>query len=847
MLHFNWRREPSKGPPGSLEPLEPRMLLSGFSFAHGVWTIYGDQNRADLNDVIRIAADPADATVLQATVNGQVVDSRMAGQVSLLRVFAGAGDDNVAVELGEGQAISARLHGGDGDDVLAGGAGNDALYGGPGNDILIGGGGNDRLYGGGGNDVLQAGRGASRLWGGGGSNQFYGDPAVDRMHLGKADLWQGDPLAIALRQDQDVDALVQRLIDGAVARWQNVLGTSFQPWHWWYYRGSPIYALNSVDAAGTFAMNASAGGDYSGTNTQVQGVDEADLVKTDGRYLYVLSGQELDIIDASVDDLHVVSRTELSGNPVGLYLFDGKLTVLAEQWNPVSAGDIVPMPIMAPVLIGASEPVDPPVPIDAPVPADPEGLALAFQTAAPAVWPGCWWQPWSMPQVEVTVYDVAAPSAPAIVEDTVLDGTLVDSRAIDGRVYVVLNNSLNLPDPLLSYDEASDTYTYETEADYRARLADNQDDWLPNYIATDGNGELAASGYLLDNNVLTTQNSDTTNTISVLLFDVSDATAGPKADTSVFGIHGTVYASTDNLYIAGRSWTGWDWRGRATAQPTEITNVIKFGLGTDAVPLLAQGAVAGTINDQFSMDEQGDYFRIATTVGWGQGQSNDLFVLEQSSGQLAAIGSLTGLAPGERIYSTRFIGDLAYLTTFQQIDPLWVVDLSDAANPSVAGHLEMPGYSSYLHPADATHLIGFGRNADSAGHVLGLQLSLFDVSDPTKPTRTDQYLFEGDGWWSNSQAEWDHHAFLYFPESGVLALPINQGWWTDGSNTLQVFQIDLVAGTITRLGDIAHDTPVLRSLRIGNELYSVSYTTVKVNDLTDPANEVAELTYAPAP
>ena len=259
------------------------------------------------------------------------------------------------------------------------------------------------------------------------------------------------------------------------------------------------------------------------------------------------------------------------------------------------------------------------------------------------------------------------------------------------------------------------------------------------------------------------------------------------------------------------------------------------------MPLTAMGAVPGVTLNQFSLDESDDgLLRVATTSGFGDQASSGVYSLAASAGNLQTIGSVTGLAPGERIYSVRFIGDRGYVSTFRQIDPLFVIDLANPAKPRVVGELKVPGFSSYLHPLDATHLLGIGRDVDpDTGRVLGLQLSIFDVGDPANPKRTATYTFEGEGWQSWSAALWDHHALSWFAQQGILALPVQQGDWWAGSNGLVVFKVDTSSTEgFTNLGEITHDGSVQRSVRIGEFLYSISAGEVKVHRLDAPTVEI---------
>jgi uncharacterized secreted protein with C-terminal beta-propeller domain len=247
-----------------------------------------------------------------------------------------------------------------------------------------------------------------------------------------------------------------------------------------------------------------------------------------------------------------------------------------------------------------------------------------------------------------------------------------------------------------------------------------------------------------------------------------------------------------------------------------------------------------TLN-QFSLDESDDgVLRVATTNSFGDRASSGVYALAASAGNLQTIGSVTGLAPGEQIYSVRFIGDRGYVSTFRQVDPLFVIDLANPAKPRVVGELKVPGFSSYLHPLDATHLLGIGRDVDpDTGRVRGLQLSIFDVGNPANPKRSATYTFEGDGWQSWSAALWDHHALSWFAQQGILALPVQQGDWWQGSDGLVVFKVDTSSPAgFTKLGEITHDGTVQRSVRIGEFLYSVSAGAVKVHRLDAPTVEV---------
>jgi uncharacterized secreted protein with C-terminal beta-propeller domain len=268
------------------------------------------------------------------------------------------------------------------------------------------------------------------------------------------------------------------------------------------------------------------------------------------------------------------------------------------------------------------------------------------------------------------------------------------------------------------------------------------------------------------------------------------------------------------------------------------------------------------------MDEYRGYFRIATTTGHvsRNGDStaqNRVYVLDED---LNIVGRLEGLAPGEQIYSARFMGGRAYLVTFKKVDPLFVIDLTDPTNPRTLGELEIPGYSDYLHPYDETHVIGIGKDAVDMGSFAwyqGVKIALFDVSDPENPREISSYVIGDRG--TNSYALDDHRAFLFSRSKNLLVIPIslaeiNEEQYPDGVppyaygehtwDGAYVFNISTEGGLALK-GRITHsdgnvqpcwgwyDSPnsVKRSLYIENVLYTISDGMVKMNNLADLSDE----------
>jgi hypothetical protein len=219
------------------------------------------------------------------------------------------------------------------------------------------------------------------------------------------------------------------------------------------------------------------------------------------------------------------------------------------------------------------------------------------------------------------------------------------------------------------------------------------------------------------------------------------------------------------------------------------------------------GHVDGWLLNQFAMDEHDGNLRVATTTGdpWAEGASESeshVVVLSETEGGLAQVGTVSGLGRGESIYSVRFVGDVGYVVTFEQTDPLYTIDLSDPAAPRMVGELEMLGYSAYLHPIGDGRLIGVGQDATAEGRTLGTQVAMFDVSDPGAPTRVAQATLPN----ASSAAEGDHRAFLWWPDSNLVAIPVSSYDEATGQpfEGLVGYRIDAGAGTITEIGRITH-------------------------------------------
>jgi inhibitor of cysteine peptidase len=516
-------------------------------------------------------------------------------------------------------------------------------------------------------------------------------------------------------------------------------------------------------------------GEYSITNIQVEGVDEADIVKTDGEYLYVVSGSYIYILRAyPANHAVLLSKIELDETyGAQIYVNENKLAVIGNTY---------------PVLYTYAESTT------------EEGLLIP-----PYVYND---------KMFVKVYDITNRANPVLSRTVIVNGTLSGSRMIGDYVYAVVNQPVTQP-------SANETYL-------EVMLPTISGDYVEEVQPTEIHYIDAPDIFYR----LTT----------IVAVNIMNDTQEPTYEPFLTGYSTTMYVSLNNMYLVVPNTTRWFILENGD-EPREETLIYRIKLDQEKIVVMAEGAVSGYVLNQFSMDEYNSFFRIATTV-WTNGDStNSLFILDMD---LNVVGKLEDLAPGERIYSTRFMGDRCYLVTFRQIDPFFVIDIANPTAPKVLGYLKIPGFSGYLHPYDENHIIGIGEQDSN------VKLSLFDVTDVTAPTETAKYIIEAE--YSDSPVLYDHKAFLFDKPKQLLALPVstnmfgirdgNSGYWQGA----YIFDISLEQG-FTLEGKITHqnvadqfeyDLNVKRILYIDNVLYTTSDNKVKMNDLEslEPLNEI---------
>ncbi|MFP5323035.1 MAG: beta-propeller domain-containing protein [Acidimicrobiia bacterium] len=637
-------------------------------------------------------------------------------------------------------------------------------------------------------------------------------------------------------------------------------------------------AMAAADSAG----GATAGG-TSSTNTQEAGIDEPDVVETDGDHVYLVDQEELVVLDGATGA--VLSRTRLASWGGQLLLQGDRLLVVAG-----GMGYGMPMPVEGDGSIGGPAPVDPvlvyPVLVDPAVEPERRPIEPGSTEPAPAPEPEPELepepapepQPAPVPQPEpepqpvpepapipieppafpagtvLQLLDVSDPAAPQVVQTTELEGTHVTTRVVDGVARVVIA-SWPQPEPVLEgLSFEGDVSTSSGAAAAREavaeRVADTEiGDWLPSFrttvleeeAPTSDEGEIVACEDVLVPEV----NAGVAQT-SILRVDFADG-FDPADTTTVVAEAGTVYASAERLYLAANRWVpATDDPAADAAASTDTTTALHvFDLGGEgAAPHVAAGEVPGHVLNQYSLSEHDGHLRIATTEGdpWaGEGvepSSSSVRVLRLDGDRLVEVGVVTGLGLTETIQSVRFMGPVGYVVTFRQTDPLYVIDLSDPTSPEAVGELKIPGFSSYLHPAGDGRLVGIGRDATLEGVDQGLLVSLFDVSDPTDPRQLQTWT-ERDAW---SQAGADPKAFLHWAPESAVVVPIERyGTFDETGRELTptrmgMVVLDIADGGITERATVSVDGRFpSRALVVQDRLWSLFDGGVVVSDFDDPA------------
>jgi inhibitor of cysteine peptidase len=609
---------------------------------------------------------------------------------------------------------------------------------------------------------------------------------------------------------------------------------------------TPMVAAKSSNTQD--AMFAGAESDeFSTTNVQVQGVDEGDTVKNDGKYIYMIDedGSVVVVEAYPAVGMEAVARIEKKDfRASSLYITDDKkMIVVGEQHYPPAGYTGEPMPITI---------MDDDMVVDSmerdlmlnPMAGYMEGPLSEedVEDMKMSIWPGPTPQNFQPSKTAVYVYDMKNAAQPKLVNQVEYDGYLNTSRRIDGMLYLVLNQSMqytygHLPMPYVKNgavpaQEKKALYVPEfTSNGVTQKMAEcDEIQYMPGFI--DRNYTMIAA------------------------MDVENYKTEPTFDVFL-GNPNTVYMSGDNLYMgvnhSPNEWFG-DWNGNGGQK----TRIYKFELDGKEVEYDGYGVVEGSMLNQFALDENDGHLRVATTV-WNGNSMNNVYVLDEG---MQLVGEIEDIAPGERIFSTRFLGDRLYMVTFEQVDPLFAIDLKDPKNPKILGKLKIPGYSDYLHPYDANHLLGFGKSGNDEGQIGGMKVALFDVTDPTNPT--EKFNLEIGDRGTESELLYNHKAILFDKARNLLAFPVTvrelsekdkndeDAQWKWGATTFDgahVYSLDMQDG-FAKKGEISHYTEedmlkagdnfpqnykrqIQRIVSIADVLYGVSRSAVTAHDMND--------------
>jgi len=565
----------------------------------------------------------------------------------------------------------------------------------------------------------------------------------------------------------------------------------------WFFEGDAA-ARTAEEPAGGEASDG-----FSGTNVQVAGVDEPDIVKTDGERIVLLAEGQLIVVDVTGEEPVEVGRLAVHDLSVqSLFVTGDKALMFGSMWGhgPIPLGEdrIAPIP--------------------------------------------------GSPSIQIVEVDISGD--PEIVRTMSIDGAFISGRMVDDSVRLVLSSGpvgFEWSYPTGSGLRAERKATQENRQIVRNSTAEN---WIPYFIVTDAEGDIVDEGTLFPcDRAAHPEEFSGIDMLSVVTIDLS-AGLDVVDSMGVLARGDTVYASPDNLYVATQNWQSWRWleTGEASDRPDgPTTEIHKFDISDPvSTSYVASGAVDGYLLNQFAMDEHDGVLRVASTTTpnwWGSDTDSEsrVTVLRQTGDTLATVGMVDGLGLTEQIYSVRFLGEFAYVVTFRQTDPLYTLDLSDPTRPAVVGELKIPGYSAYLHPVGEGLVLGIGQDATEDGQVKGTQVSIFDVRDLANPVRLDTYtLSEG----TSSQVEYDHHAFLYW--DGLAMIPVEQYWWEDNKDQVFMGAVGLnvsESGDLTEISKVVHPggekntwdwrAQILRSMVIDGSVYTVSSKGIMKSALDD--------------
>jgi len=512
---------------------------------------------------------------------------------------------------------------------------------------------------------------------------------------------------------------------------------------------------------------------FTDTNIQEQGVDEPDIIKTDGEYAFVLSRNNLKIFNIwPFTELNLISQVEIEGTPASLFLR--------------------------------------------------EDMVIAFSNIERME--GRYRQ-----DLKVTIINVSDIEHPEVMRETYYEGSFITARRINGSLHIIMNSRLALDESYNNYltdvklPDCKDVYgnkDYQQSTELKEAIDELKEahherieqksikDILPKMYHKDGNAE-----YSFDLTLLRSEYISDESLILIASINLDDIES-PDFLTAVQGAGSLVYASQGSIYVSKNvNSYALDYNSENITDLSVIHrfNIESLSMGPEYT---GSGVVAGHLlnqrrqkNAQFALSEHEGYLRVATTIGWlsrfGSKSVSQVYTLDINDSNLQTVGAVGDLGQGETIYAVRFMGPKGYVVTFKKVDPLYTLDLENPKDPRVVGELKIPGFSNYLHPYDENNIMGLGKDTEDMGTFAwfqGIKLSMFNVSNFAEPKETHNKVIGGRG--SNSSAAFDHHAFTFDSRRDLLAIPVTVYEEGGGGNNhgafdysgLQIFRVSPESG-----------------------------------------------------
>ncbi len=497
-------------------------------------------------------------------------------------------------------------------------------------------------------------------------------------------------------------------------------------------------AASSPQAAAATGPAMLAGVNFSGTNVAEIGVEEADMIKTDGKRVLVLADQQLVVIDAQQRSI------------------TGTLDLRDKAWADYGIEMFL----------------------------NGDDLLIVSQTSRRND------KNWAQLFPKNTSYNIyltlisrvkITDSDPVLVSGIVVEGSYVNARSINGVARIILRSQPHRLGFVYPSDPSDDRRVdAATQTNRESVMNSELSDWLPHFVSFDSDGSTNQEELLTTcEQVHAPTEFAGFGVVSVLSIPI-DGAIDTGTTTAVLAPGKKIYASPESIFVTTQSWIDTaafeeDPEALRQALDNYRTSIHRFELSADSAAYTASGSIPGYLHNQFSMSEYDGHLRVVTTTGrpWEGSSETFLRILREDDGDLVEVGSVGNMGKGEAVQSVRLVGDVGYVVTFEQIDPFYTLDLSDHTNPLVVGELKIPGFSSYLHPIGNGRVLGVGSTATEQGQVTGSKVSLFDVNDPADPREVAVWALP-DG---RSDIGWDHRAFNWWEPEQIAIIPAQDRPW----------------------------------------------------------------------